>query len=159
MTLYQYQMPSPLGPLYLVATTEALTGVYWRPQTAALLEDLDLQEASILRAAQTQLAEYFLGKRKLFDLPLSPRGTDFQMRVWSELAKIPYGETATYKDIAIRIQNEKGVRAVGLANGRNPISIFIPCHRVIGSSGKLTGYAGGLENKTFLIGLEKGSAL
>lgn len=105
--------------------------------------------------AALQLAEYFAGKRKSFDLPLEMLGTDFQKKVWAALAEIPYGETRSYKDIAERIGNAKACRAVGGANNKNPISIIIPCHRVIGAGGSLVGYGGGLDNKTLLLELER----
>lgn len=109
----------------------------------------------VLKNAYNQLDEYFNGKRKVFDFKLSLDGTEFQRKVWSELMNIPYGETLTYKDIANRLGNINAVRAVGNANGKNPISIVVPCHRVIGSSGELTGYAWGLERKAWLIEHEK----
>jgi methylated-DNA-[protein]-cysteine S-methyltransferase len=103
----------------------------------------------------TQLDEYFLGKRKNFDLPLSLHGTTFQLAVWKQLETIPYGKTKTYKDIAIGVGNEKAVRAVGLTNGRNPIAIVVPCHRVIGSNGKMVGYASGVWRKEWLLAHER----
>lgn len=112
-------------------------------------------ETDILKEAYVQLCEYFNGERKEFDLPLNPSGTDFQQTVWSELLNIPYGETRTYKDIATAIGNENKTRAVGSANNKNPIPVIIPCHRVIGSNGELTGYAGGIELKERLLNLEK----
>ena len=107
-----------------------------------------------LAEAEKQLAEYFAGSRRVFDLPLSPKGSEFQKRVWKALCDIPYGETRSYQEIAEAVGNAKAARAVGLANNRNPIVILIPCHRVIGKSGKLTGYAGGLDRKQFLLKLE-----
>ena len=107
-----------------------------------------------LAEAEKQLAEYFAGSRRGFDLPLSPKGSEFQKRVWKALCDIPYGETRSYQEIAEAVGNAKAARAVGLANNRNPIVILIPCHRVIGKSGKLTGYAGGLDRKQFLLKLE-----
>lgn len=109
----------------------------------------------ILEEAQRQLAEYMNGKRKVFDLPLSMEGTAFQKKVWEELRRIPYGETRTYGQIAVLVGNPKGSRAVGMANHHNPISIVVPCHRVIGANGKLTGYAGGLDRKEGLLKLEQ----
>lgn len=106
-----------------------------------------------------ELDEYFSGKRKYFDLPLSYTGTSFQKKVWESLKKIPYGETKTYKEIALEIEKPKSYRAVGLANNKNPLPIFLPCHRVIGTNGKLVGYAGGLELKKKLLKLEKGNKL
>lgn len=108
----------------------------------------------IICETEKQLAEYFEGKRKVFDIPLEFTGTDFQKNVWNALLQIPYGQTRTYQQIASQLGNPKAVRAVGLANGKNPISIIAPCHRVIGASGKLVGYGGGLHNKAFLLELE-----
>lgn len=112
-------------------------------------------DSPVLNQAVKQLQEYFNGTRKAFDLPLNPKGTDFQKTVWHELQNIPYGQTKCYKDIAIAIGNEKASRAIGLANNKNPIPIIIPCHRVIGKNGKLVGYAGGLDIKEKLLNLEK----
>ena len=112
------------------------------------------KETAVLTEAKEQLEEYFEGRRKEFHLPLAPGGTPFQKKVWEALQSIPYGETRSYKDIAVQIGNEKACRAVGMANNRNPIGIIIPCHRVVGSNGKLIGYAGGLEKKAFLLELE-----
>jgi methylated-DNA-[protein]-cysteine S-methyltransferase len=109
-----------------------------------------------LGEAASQLSEYFAGTRTSFDLDLAPRGTDFQVRVWAQLAEIPYGTTATYGEVAAHVGNAKASRAVGLANNRNPIALVIPCHRVIGASGKLVGYGGGLPAKEFLLNLERG---
>ncbi len=114
------------------------------------------KRTELLAEAENQLREYFDGKRRKFQLPLAPEGTLFQRKVWEALLTIPYGETKSYKEIAVQIGNEKACRAVGMANHRNPIGIFIPCHRVIGSGGKLVGYAGGLDKKRFLLGLENG---
>ncbi len=113
------------------------------------------KDTPLISSAKRQLDEYFQGKRKSFDLPLSPFGTQFQQKVWNALCTIPYGETRSYKEIAAQIQNPKGCRAVGMANNRNPIMIIIPCHRVIGSNGSLTGYAGGLDIKQWLLAHEK----
>ena len=111
-------------------------------------------ESELISKCYSELVEYFKGERKEFDLPLAPKGTEFQKKVWNALLKIPYGETRSYKDIAISIGNEKGCRAVGGANNKNPIPIIIPCHRVIGINSKLVGYAGGLEIKSYLLNLE-----
>lgn len=116
----------------------------WKETSAALGEPI------------RQLRAYFAGELRCFDLPLAPEGTPFQQRVWHELLRIPYGETISYGELARRIGNPNGSRAVGLANGSNPISIVIPCHRVIGSNGKLTGYGGGLKAKEWLLALERG---
>ena len=112
------------------------------------------QETALIKEAYLQLTEYLKGERKTFDLPLNPHGTEFQKRVWKALGEIPYGETRTYKQIAEAIGNPKAVRAVGMANNRNPLLIVVPCHRVIGADGKLVGYAAGLDKKEFLLRLE-----
>lgn len=117
-------------------------------------EEGDEKETEVIRKAYTQLTEYLDGKRKIFDLPLCLKGTDFQKQVWQALCKIPYGQTRTYKQIAEAIGNPKGVRAIGMANNRNPLIIVVPCHRVIGSNGKMVGYAAGVDKKEFLLRLE-----
>ena len=119
------------------------------------LADYVLEETDVIKETIKQLREYFAKKRRIFDLPLSPRGTAFQNKVWDYLLTIPYGETRTYREIAKSLGNEKSYRAVGNANGRNKIFIVVPCHRVIGSDGSLTGYAGGLKMKEYLLELEK----
>ncbi|MEU5153563.1 methylated-DNA--[protein]-cysteine S-methyltransferase [Glycomyces sp. NPDC021274] len=148
-------MESPLGLMAVSAVDEGVTYVHmgveemkdaWGPEEAT----------PVLKAAVDQLEAYFAGDLREFDLPLAAQGTAFQQRVWAELCRIPYGETASYLDIAVRLGDRKAVRAVGLANGRNPIAIVVPCHRVIGSNGKLTGYAGGLWRKERLLNLERG---
>lgn len=154
---YQF-LDSPVGQLKLVAHETALVAVLWenensnRVRLAALVEDL--QHPILLKTAQ-QLNEYFAGKRQQFDLPLDFEGTAFQQQVWQALLTIPFGETRSYKQIAEQIGNVKAVRAVGAANGKNPISIIAPCHRVVGANGKLVGFAGGLENKEVLLKIEK----
>lgn len=149
---------SPVGRLTLVASETALLAVLWpddRPGRVVLDWGREAPEHKLLQAAITQLKEYFAGARHSFDLPLDPQGTAFQQKVWQGLQTIPYGETLSYGQLALRIGAEPGAsRAVGAANGRNPISIIIPCHRVIGSSGKLTGFAGGLNSKQQLLALE-----
>ena len=117
--------------------------------------NIELKESPLIKQTINQLEEYFEGKRKSFDLPFEPKGTEFQKLVWNELLKIPYGETCSYGEIAKRIGNPKASRAIGMANNRNPISIIIPCHRVIGASGKLVGYGGGIDIKEKLLNLEK----
>ncbi|WP_180008536.1 methylated-DNA--[protein]-cysteine S-methyltransferase [Acinetobacter sp. YH16057] len=154
---YQF-LDSPVGQLKLVAHENALVAVLWenenpnRVRLAALVEDL--KHPILLKTAQ-QLNEYFAGKRQQFDLPLDFEGTAFQQQVWQALLTIPFGETRSYKQIAEQIGNVKAVRAVGAANGKNPISIIAPCHRVVGANGKLVGFAGGLENKEILLKIEK----
>lgn len=118
-------------------------------------KDLELKKTSLINETIRQLDEYFKGKRKSFQVPLEPKGTEFQKSVWNELLKIPYGETSSYGEVARRIGNPKASRAIGMANNRNPISIIIPCHRVIGANGKLVGYGGGLDIKEKLLKLEK----
>jgi methylated-DNA-[protein]-cysteine S-methyltransferase len=118
-------------------------------------KDMELRETEVLKEAYWQLSSYLAGKLKEFSLPLSPHGTDFQRKVWDVLRRIPYGETASYKDIAEAVGKPKAFRAVGMANNRNPIPIIIPCHRVIGSDGTLVGYGGGLDMKRRLLDLEK----
>jgi methylated-DNA-[protein]-cysteine S-methyltransferase len=122
-------------------------------------QSFETNETSLLKNAALQLNEYLEGKRNSFDLPLNPKGTEFQKKVWAALCDIPYGETRSYKQIAECVGNPKACRAVGMANNKNPIMIFIPCHRVVGSNGSLTGYAGGLDMKEKLLLLEKGKAI
>ena len=159
MQLVYMYMDSPVGALKLVAHDQALVAVMWdnedhkRVRLAELIENI--QHPMLLKVKQ-QLEQYFAGQRQQFNLPLDFQGTDFQQRVWRALLTIPYGETRSYKDIALQIGNQKAVRAVGAANGRNPISIIAPCHRVIGSGGALVGFAGGLDKKQILLSLEQG---
>ncbi|MVV46761.1 methylated-DNA--[protein]-cysteine S-methyltransferase [Pseudomonas sp. PB120] len=150
---------SPVGELKLVANGARLAAILWendkpnRVRLGPMTEDPD--NPILVRAAQ-QLQEYFAGTRDCFELDLEFSGTDFQKKVWAALLTIPFGETRSYSEIARQIGNPTAVRAVGAANGRNPISIVAPCHRVIGASGKLTGFAGGLEAKELLLTLEGG---
>lgn len=159
MQLVYMYMDSPVGALKLVAHDQALVAVMWdnedhkRVRLAELVED---RQHPILHQVKQQLEQYFAGQRQQFDLPLDFQGTAFQQQVWQALLTIPYGETRSYKEIAVQLGNEKAVRAVGAANGKNPISIIAPCHRVIGSSGALVGFAGGLDKKQILLGLEQG---
>lgn len=151
------KMKSPIGLLYLVADNKHLRAVlfdgYWKPFKA---KQSSIEEGSnaVLKKAEKQLNEYFSRKRKTFDLPILVDGTDFQKNVWMSLSKIGYGQTKTYQEQATSVKNPKAVRAVGRTNGLNPMSVVLPCHRVIGKSGKLTGYAGGLKAKKFLLELE-----
>jgi methylated-DNA-[protein]-cysteine S-methyltransferase len=149
---------SPVGKLTLVATDDGLAGVLWEkegPAGPALKVELeDDEKHPVLLEAEKQLGEYFAGRRKAFDLKLDVEGTPFQRAVWSALQTIPFGETRSYADIARQIGNPAAVRATGAANGRNPVSIVVPCHRVIGSTGKLTGFGGGLDVKARLLALE-----
>jgi len=152
---------SPVGPLTLVAENDTIVGLYMEPQRHRPdddqlgLPDRSGRQAGVLKAAADQLEAYFAGTLTRFTLPLAPRGSAFQQRVWAALQDIPYGETEAYGQLAERIGAPGAARAVGLANGKNPIGIVIPCHRVIGSAGKLTGYGGGLERKRQLLDLEQ----
>jgi methylated-DNA-[protein]-cysteine S-methyltransferase len=150
-------MPSPVGLLTLVASGAGLAAILWENDNPSRVR-LNLVGRDdghpVLLETERQLTEYFSGRRRVFDLPLDFTGTDFQKQVWQALLTIPFGETRSYGAIARQIGSPKAVRAVGAANGRNPISIVAPCHRVIGSSGALTGFAGGLEAKAHLLGLE-----
>ncbi len=162
ITKYMEQMKihtkvdSPVGQLLLVAEGDALTGLYFikeRDDLGFLREGYGMEknDADIFRTTTRQLHQYFDGALKVFDIPVRFKGTDFQKRVWSELLKIPYGKTVSYLDVAQRIGNPGAMRAVGLTNGKNPISIIYPCHRVIGRNGKLTGYGGGIDKKEWLL--------
>ena len=147
-------MNSPVGRLQLVASDAGLAAILWqndRPNRVGL--DIETEDSShpVLHETARQLGEYFAGQRSTFDLPLDPSGTAFQQKVWRALLTIPFGETRSYQQIAIQVGNPKAVRAVGAANGRNPLSIIAPCHRVIGSNGSLTGYGGGLDRKQWLL--------
>jgi methylated-DNA-[protein]-cysteine S-methyltransferase len=146
-------MKSPLGPLHLYAHADEIVGVWMRAEP---MPDAVPGRSRVLERAAEQLAEYFAGERRDFDLPLAARGTGFQEIVWRALLAIPFGETRSYGQIAKAIGRPSASRAVGAANGRNPISIIIPCHRVIGSTGELTGYGGGMDNKRWLLEHERG---
>ena len=150
----QYICPSPIGPLTLEEENGALTALRFHPALPRDATTMALPSTPLLRQAAAELREYFAGQRRQFTVPLTPKGTPFQQKVWSALQTIPYGETCSYKAIAAMVGNEKACRAVGMANHRNPLPIFIPCHRVVGANGKLVGYAGGLDAKTFLLELE-----
>jgi methylated-DNA-[protein]-cysteine S-methyltransferase len=148
---------SPIGKLKLVASDKGLVAVLWEkenPGRVRLDELLEDPSHPVLCKTERQLEEYFAGKRQSFSLPLDMRGTRFQNQVWEALLAIPFGETRSYGQLANQLGNPKATRAVGAANGRNPIAIVVPCHRVIGFSGKLTGFAGGLEAKAHLLALE-----
>jgi methylated-DNA-[protein]-cysteine S-methyltransferase len=155
--IYYARIDSPIGRLLLSTDGAALTGLYMdvpsRPPEVAP-DWVENESSRPLPDAILQLGEYFAGRRREFDLPLRPRGTEFQRRVWTALTGIPYGATLSYGELAKRVENPNASRAVGLANGRNPISIVIPCHRVIGADGTLTGYGGGLERKRWLLAHE-----
>ena len=145
-----YKYNSIIGDIFISADENFLLSVQFVNHNF-----IENKENKIIRQTIKQLDEYFRGKRKKFELPLNPKGTEFQKKVWLQLMKIPYGKTATYKDIATLIGDSNASRAVGNANNKNPIAIIIPCHRVIGSNNKLTGYAGGLDKKEKLLNLEK----
>ena len=148
---------SPVGPLLLAADDDGLRTIEFHAAAHPVRRDPDWREGDhvLLQRAIAQLREYFAGTRRAFDLPLAPRGTDFQRETWRTLATIPYGETISYAELARRVGRPKASRAVGAANGRNPLPIVLPCHRVIGANGSLTGFGGGLPTKEFLLQLEK----
>ena len=149
------RIDSPIGPLMLAADDAGLRHIEFRDNRhPADRGDWHGGDNDVLRATEAQLGEYFAGTRRDFDLPLSPRGTDFQRQVWDELARIPFGTTISYAQLAQRLGNPNGTRAVGAANGRNPLPIVLPCHRVIGADGALIGFGGGLPTKQFLLRLE-----
>jgi methylated-DNA-[protein]-cysteine S-methyltransferase len=151
---------SPVGPLTLVASDAGLAAILWKndsPRRVRLGKAEEDQTNSILLETERQLGEYFAGRRKVFALNLDFPGTDFQRRVWTALLTIPHGQTRSYGEIARQIGRPAAARAVGAANGKNPISIVVPCHRVVGSTGKLTGFAGGLQAKSRLLALEAGT--
>jgi methylated-DNA-[protein]-cysteine S-methyltransferase len=154
--IYHTEIESPLGPLLLTMDGGQLTNVCMFGQKRVVnISPESIFDAGPFDFVIQQFEEYFSGERREFDLSLRLDGTPFQVSVWNELRKIPLGTTTTYGEIARRIGNPKAVRAVGLANGRNPIPIIVPCHRVIGSNGTLTGFGGGLENKSWLLDLER----
>lgn len=158
MELYCNTIQTPVGELKLVVHDAALVAVLWVHEYERLFANQILKvndHHPILKQAKLQLEEYFKGQRTKFDLKLDMHGTEFQKKVWQALQSIPFGETRSYLQIATQIGNPKAVRAVGAANGRNPVSIIVPCHRVIGANGKLVGYAGGMDNKTKLLDLEQ----
>jgi len=148
--IFHYTYEIVLGSVTFVEEDGALLTISMQPS-----EKGTRQETSLIKKAHQQITEYLKGERKEFDLPLRMKGTDFQIRVWNALLDIPYGETRSYKQIAEAIHNPKGMRAVGMANNRNPFLIVVPCHRVIGANGSLVGYGEGLEMKEFLLKLEK----
>ena len=145
--IFKTTIETPIGYLELTSDQQYLLSVSFA-ETFGLSSDF---QADILKESVLQISEYFEGKRKEFSLNLKPAGTDFQLKVWEEVIKVPFGETVSYLDIAIKTGSKNNTRAVGLANGKNPIPIIIPCHRIIGTNGKLTGYAGGLERKKWLL--------
>jgi methylated-DNA-[protein]-cysteine S-methyltransferase len=157
MTYFHKTTKTPVGRLKLIASDRGLAAILWEnddPKRVRLTPLAENKNHPVLLETERQLHAYFAGKRKTFSLKFDPVGTDFQKDVWHALSTIPFGETRSYGDIARQIGRPKAVRAVGAANGKNPISIIVPCHRVIGSNGKLTGFAGGLEIKAALLKLE-----
>ncbi|MCB0212904.1 MAG: methylated-DNA--[protein]-cysteine S-methyltransferase [Anaerolineae bacterium] len=150
-TEFKAYYSSDIGLIEITSSPEAIQSLYFIEAGAVPEPISQATEPKILNACLTQLDEYFRGRRDSFELPLEPEGTPFQKAVWQQLLRIPFGQTASYLDIARMVGNAKAVRAVGAANGQNPISVIIPCHRVIGSNGKLTGYGGGLWRKAWLL--------
>lgn len=150
-SLFFYQ--TPIGKIGIAENGNAITNLYFHDDI--IPDDTVVKETELLKDAGRQLEDYFSGKRKHFELPLEPSGTEFMLNVWKTLQKIPYEQTRNYQEIAQIIGNENASRAVGLANNKNPIPVIIPCHRVIGKDGKLTGYRGGLNIKDYLLKLEK----
>ncbi|MDD3270128.1 MAG: methylated-DNA--[protein]-cysteine S-methyltransferase [Syntrophomonadaceae bacterium] len=148
-----YFYPSEIGKIGIAAEDNFITNLYFSGEP--IPQDAVIQETEILKEAGNQLQAYFSGQLKVFILPLAPTGTEFMRRVWQSLQTIPYGETRSYQEVAQSIGNKKAYRAVGQANNRNPLPIFIPCHRVIGANGKLIGYGSGLDIKAKLLELEK----
>jgi len=147
-------MDSPVAKLTIITSSKGLHAILW--DNKDITENIMKSNTDkTIEKTKRQLTEYFEGKRKVFDLPLIFDGTDFQIQAWKQLMKIPYGKTISYVEQATRIGDKNKARAVGMANGQNPISIIIPCHRVIGSNGTLTGFGGGLDKKAFLLNLEK----
>jgi methylated-DNA-[protein]-cysteine S-methyltransferase len=164
-------VPTPIGPLVVVASTQGVRAVLWSIDDASRVrgaaidsaapstdETSPLSAGAVLQQAAEELEEYFEGTRRSFDVPLDPVGTAFQQRAWAALRTIPYGETVTYGEQAERLGDRRKARAVGAANARNPISIIVPCHRVVGASGALTGFAGGLDVKAWLLDHERFTA-
>ncbi|MGE7838170.1 methylated-DNA--[protein]-cysteine S-methyltransferase [Viridibacillus arvi] len=155
--LYKLDYESPIGVLEIIGTDKAISSIMFSEQDRAVNNKQD-KTPIVLENCYDQLDEYFKGDRREFTFPIKYEGTNFQKTVWNALTSIPYGKTVSYTDIAVLIGNEKAIRAVGNANGKNKMSIVIPCHRIIGSNGKLTGYAGGLWRKEWLLQHEKTSS-
>ncbi len=168
-SIVSYHIQTPLGPMvlgsiedkicflefYLPERYQEMSGKIRKTYDAELVEGSN----SVIEQAEKELQEYFSGTRKVFTVPLDLRGSEFELKVWNQLLKIPYGQVCSYSDIAKRIRNLQSIRAVGGANHNNPIAIIVPCHRVVGKNGSLTGYGGGLEKKKFLLELEQGGTL
>lgn len=157
MTPFYKALSTPVGKLTLVANEQSLIRILWEDEAASYIQTSQAQRSknnSILQETEKQLLEYLDLKRKTFKLPLAFIGTEFQKKVWLGLSQIPFGETRSYSDLALQVGFPRAFRAVGTANGKNPIPIIIPCHRVIGTNGTLRGFAGGMERKIFLLELE-----
>ena len=154
MNLLQKKIESKIGPLYLVSSEIGLRGVFWNKQSIKIKTINSIASQNLL-VAEKQIKEYLKGLRKSFDLNLDIQGTNFQKIVWAQLMKIPYGDTRSYKDIASSLGKPQASRAVGTANGKNPLCLIIPCHRVIASNGSLGGYSGGLDKKRQLLQIEQ----
>lgn len=155
-----YSFQSPIGFLTICEQDNQLTRLYLDNQDRGILQSRNFEyHSDFLHEVYHQLNEYFAGKRKIFDLPVDSKGTAFQKAVWRELQKIPYGETRSYEDIAVAIGNKKAVRAIGQANGRNPIMIVVPCHRVIRKNGDISGFVCGVEAKRYLLNLERENSI
>lgn len=151
MTTYYQQMTCPFGTVHLYASEQHLKALLFKPWAKVQTHEVINASNPVLDITMSQLEEYFLGTRQTFDIPLEPSGTEFQQKVWQTLQEIPFGQTWNYGQLAKAIGNKNASRAVGAANGKNPISIIVPCHRVIGANGTLTGYAGGLTAKEWLL--------
>ena len=159
---FKKEIDSPLGKLTLLASDTGLQALLWPAQQDKWQAECDhavvAEDHALLARAATQVQQYFAGERHIFEVPLDPVGTPFQCQVWDLLVQIPYGQTTTYGQLAQSLGDRAKAQAVGAANGRNPISIIVPCHRVIGHGGDLTGFAGGLDAKSYLLELERGGA-
>jgi methylated-DNA-[protein]-cysteine S-methyltransferase len=156
--LYKSTMDSPVGCLTIIASDNGVRAVLWPgddPKRVPLRDATEQNDHPVIETAVTELAEYFEGDRKVFDVPLDPVGTEFQQSAWLALKSIPYGTTVSYGEQAERMGDKRKARAVGAANGRNPISIIVPCHRVVGAGGDLTGFAGGIDSKAWLLDHER----
>ena len=155
--IFIHRLASPVGALLLVSDGTALTGLYTAGHEMVAPAGA-IEDSSRFRRVSAQLERYFAGKLEVFEVPLDLRGTPFQQSVWKELTTIPYGTTISYRELAERVGNPRAVRAVGGANGRNPVSIIVPCHRVVGADGDLVGYGGGIDRKRWLLGHERALA-
>ena len=152
---YYFEYDNSISAIRIIESDNAIISIEFIIDNPEPPSDAKANETSLIKETFKQLSEYFVGKRTVFDVPLNPKGTDFQKRVWKALCAIPYGETRTYQQTAAKVNCPKGARAVGMANNRNPICIIIPCHRVIGADGSLTGYAAGLPIKQSLLHIER----